>query len=312
MSAVTVVSFDAGDPARAERIKRRRRARPRDRAMRVVLQAFLIGVAVTWLIPIAGAVYSSFRPYAETSEKGFFSWPDAFTLQNYRDAWSQGEMRHHYWVTALIVIPAVLITLLLSSLVAFGVSRFSWRFNIVLLLLFTAGNLLPQQVLAQPLFQMYKRMPLPSFLSDTGYMLGSTWGIITIHVAFQTGFCTFVLSNYMKTLPAELTEAAWIDGAGVVRQFWQVTLPLCRPALAALATLQFTWVFNDFFWAVLLENQGRDRPITSSLANLGGQFFTNDNLIAAGSMLVAIPTLVVYLVLSRHFVAGLTLGASKG
>jgi len=133
-----------------------------------------------------------------------------------------------------------------------------------------------------------------------------------IHIAFQLGFCTFVLSNYMKTLPAEISEAAMIDGAGVLRQFWQVTIPLCKPALAALATLQFTWVFNDFFWAVLLQNQGRDRPITSSLANLGGQFFTNDNLIAAGSVLVAIPTLVVYLILQRQFVSGLTLGSTKG
>jgi multiple sugar transport system permease protein len=291
---------------------RRRRTRSRDRVLRAFLHVFLIAMAVAWLVPILGALYSSFRPYTETSQKGFFSWPDSFTLQNYRNAWNQGDMTHHYWMTALIVIPAVTITLVLSSLVAFGVSRFSWRFNIVLLLLFTAGNLLPQQVLAQPLFQMYKRIPLPGFMSDTGYMLGSTVGIVTIHVAFQTGFCTFVLSNYMKTLPAEISEAAMIDGAGVLRQFWQVTLPLCKPALAALATLQFTWVFNDFFWAVLLENQGRDRPITSSLANLGGQFFTDDNLVAAGSMLVAIPTLVVYLILQRQFVSGLTLGASKG
>jgi len=290
----------------------RPRVRTRDRVMRGGLHLFLIVMAIGWLIPVVGAIYSSLRPYDETSRKGFLSLPDTLTLQNYRDAWGQGQMRHHYWMTALIVIPAVLITLLLSSLVAFGVSRFTWRLNIVLLLLFTAGNLLPQQVIAQPLFQMYKRIPLPGFLSDTGYMLGSTAGLVTIHVAFQIGFCTFVLSNYMKTLPAELTEAAMIDGAGVLRQFWQVTLPLCRPALAALATLEFTWVFNDFFWAVLLENQGADRPITSSLANLGGQFFTNDNLVAAGSMLVAFPTILVYLLLQRQFVSGLTLGASKG
>jgi multiple sugar transport system permease protein len=303
MTALTLQSTAVGT---------RERTWSRKRGMRLLLHVFLITIAIGWLIPIVGALYSSFRPYAETSEKGFLSWPDTLTLENYRNAWDQGDMRHHYWVTALIVIPAVVITLFLSSIVAFGVSRFSWRFNIVLLLLFTAGNLLPPQVLAQPLFQMYKRMGLPSFLSDTGFMLGSTVGIITIHVAFQIGFCTFVLSNYMKTLPNELTEAAVIDGAGVWRLFWQVTLPLCKPALAALATLQFTWVFNDFFWAVLLENQGADRPITSSLANLGGQFFTDDNLIAAGSMLVAIPTLVVYLILQRQFISGLTLGASKG
>ncbi len=217
-------------------VSRRERALTRKRAARGALHVFLIVMAIGWLVPIVGAVYSSFRPYAETSAKGFLSWPDTLTLQNYRNAWNQGDMTRHYWVTAMIVIPAVILTLLLSSFVAFGISRFSWRFNIVLLLFFTAGNLLPPQVLAQPLFQMYKRIGLPSVLSDTGYMLGSTVGIITIHVAFQIGFCTFVLSNYMKTLPHELTEAAVIDGAGVLRLYWQVTMPLCRPALAALAT----------------------------------------------------------------------------
>lgn len=305
---MTVALTTPAPVALSPKVKRSRQARVR----RGALHVFLVVMAIGWLVPIGGAVYSSLRPYEETAEKGFLSFPDTLTLQNYRDAWNQGQMSHHYWITALIVIPSVLITLLFASFVAFGVSRFQWRFNLTLLLVFTAGNLLPPQVLAQPLFQMYKRMPLPGFLSDTGYMLGSTVGLITIHVAFQVGFCTFVLSNYMKTLPAEIGEAAKIDGAGVMRQFFQIILPLCKPVLAALATLQFTWVFNDFFWAVLLENQGADRPITSSLANLGGQFFTNDNLVAAGSMLVAFPTLAVYLILQKQFVGGLTLGSSKG
>ncbi len=279
---------------------------------RVLLHAFLIGIAAIWILPLAGALYSSFRPYGETSTRGFFSLPETLTLDNYTNAIDQGDMIHHYWNTFLIVVPALLLTLLLSSFVAFGVSRFSWRFNIVLLVFFTAGNLLPQQVLAQPLFQFYKRIPLPEFLSDSGSLLGSLIGIIAIHVAFQTGFCTFVLSNYMKTLPREISEAAMVDGAGVLRQFFQLILPLCRPALAALATLEFTWIYNDFFWAVLLEQQGADRPITSSLANLGGQFFSDDNLIAAGSMLIAMPTLFIYLILQRQFISGLTLGSAKG
>jgi multiple sugar transport system permease protein len=279
---------------------------------RLGLHVFLISAALLWLVPIAGALYASFRPYSETSENGFFSWPETLTLQNYRDALDQGNMIHHYWNTFLIVAPALILTLLLSSMVAFGVSRFSWRFNITLLVFFTAGNLLPQQVIIQPLFQIYRRIALPSFLTDTGYMLGSTLGIVLIHVAFQTGFCTFVLSNYMKTLPRELGEAAMVDGASVPRQFFQVILPLCRPALAALATLEFTWIYNDFFWAVVLEREGADRPITSSLANLGGQFFTNDNLVAAGSVLVALPTLIVYLILQKQFISGLTLGSAKG
>ena len=105
---------------------------------------------------------------------------------------------------------------------------------------------------------MFKAMPWPDFLSDTntGDLLGTKIAVIIIHVAFQTGFCTFVLSNYMKTIPKELGEAALVDGASVVRQFFQIVMPLCRPALAALATLEFTWLYNDFFWGVVLLNQG--------------------------------------------------------
>ncbi len=116
----------------------------------------------------------------------------------------------------------------------------------------------------------------------------------------------------MKLLPKSLNEAARIDGAGVWKQYWQIIMPLTLPALAALATLEFTWIYNDFFWAVVLEQRGADRPITSSLANLGGEFSTDDNLIAAASMFVALPTLIVYLALQRYFIAGLTVGSEKG
>ena len=153
---------------------------------------------------------------------------------------------------------------------------------------------------------------LPIWLSNSGKLNGSTWGLILIHIAFQSGFCTFVLSNYMKLLPKSLNEAARIDGAGVWKQYWQIIMPLTLPALAALATLEFTWIYNDFFWAVVLEQQGADRPITSSLANLGGEFFTDDNLIAAASMFVALPTLIVYFALQRYFIAGSDDRGGKG
>lgn len=282
------------------------------RASRVVLYVFLSLTALVWIIPIFGAVFASFRPFSETVREGAFSWPNSFTLDNYREAWEQGDILKKYWNTALILIPALALTLFFSSMVAFAASRYSWKFNITFLVLFTAGNLLPQQIIIQPLFQMYNRVPLPDFMSNSGKLNGSTWGLILIHVAFQSGFCTFVLSNYMKLLPKSLNEAARVDGASMWVLYWQVIMPLTRPALAALATLEFTWIYNDFFWAVVLEQQGADRPITSSLANLGGEFATDDNLIAAASMFVAIPTLIVYLALQKHFIAGLTLGADKG
>ncbi len=286
--------------------------KPRVRPLRVLLYVFIALTALVWIVPIAGAIFASFRPFADTVRDGFFSRPRSLTLDNYRNAWNQGDIPRKYWNTVLILAPALVITLFFSSMVAFVCSRFSWRFNIALLSLFTAGNLLPQQIIIQPLFQFYNRIELPTFLSNSGKLNGSTWGLILIHIAFQSGFCTFVLSNYMKLLPKSLNEAARVDGAGVWKQYWQIIMPLTLPALAALATLEFTWIYNDFFWAVVLEQQGADRPITSSLANLGGEFFTDDNLIAAASMYVALPTLIVYFALQRYFIAGLTIGADKG
>ena len=285
----------------------------RVRPARVALHAFLITTAVVWMIPIIGAIYVAFRPYGETSKNGIFTWPKKLMLSNFTGAFKQGEMARHFWVTMLIVVPALVLTLMLASFMAFAVSRYSFKFNLALLVLFTAGNLMPQQVLIQPLFQMYRRIPLPAFLSpNSGHMNNSIFGVIIIHVAFQVGFCTFVLSNYMKTIPKELGEAASVDGASVFKQFYRVIMPICKPALAALGTLEFTWIYNDFFWAVVLVSQGNDRPITSSIKNLSGQFLTDDNLIAAGSLLIALPTLIVYLILQKQFISGLTLGANKG
>jgi multiple sugar transport system permease protein len=289
-----------------------RRPRFRVRRRRVVLHLFLITVALVWLFPLLWAVYQSFRPYGETSAAPV-ALPQTLTLDNYVTAWDRAELPKYFLNTAIVVIPAVTLTLALASMIAFAVSRFSWKFNLGLLMLFTAGNLLPPQVIITPLFRMFLLIPDPFGFSSNGRLFYDQHiGIIAIHVAFQLGFCTFVLSNYMKTLPRELTEAALVDGASVLRTFWQVILPLCRPPLAALATLEFTWVYNDFFWALLLMPTGAKQPITSALNNLKGQFFTDTNMLAAGAVMVAIPTLVVYFALQRHFIKGLTLGSTKG
>jgi multiple sugar transport system permease protein len=285
------------------------------RGPRMLLQGVLIAIAVLWLVPMVAAFYASFRYFeSDSNVNGVFSLPKTLTLDNYREAWKVGEIPRHFWNTMYITIPALVLILFLSSMVAFACTRFSWRFNLFFLVLFTAGNLMPQQVIFQPLFQIYKNVPWPDLLSDTntGNLLGTKVAVIFIHVAFQTGFCTFVLSNYMKTIPKELGEAALVDGASVVRQYFQIILPLCRPAFAALGTLEFTWLYNDFFWGNVLLNQGIEKPITSSIAVLNGQYASDYNLIAAASMMIALPTLAVYLALQKQFISGLTLGANKG
>ena len=289
--------------------ERGRRLRPR----RVVLYLFLTALAVVWLFPLAWGVYTALRPFSDTQRSGYISFPSTLNFDNFLNAWSQGEFQLHYFSTLIVTIPAVIVTLLFASMVAFAVSRFSWRFNLFVLLLFTAGNLLPPQVIIVPLFKLYNSIRgVPEPFSDNGLLYNQYFGLILINVAFQTGFCVFVLSNYMKTLSKELVEAALVDGASVLRIWAAVIMPLCRPALAALATLEFTFIYNDFFWGLLLIKDGDRRPITAALNNLQGQFFTNTNLLAAGALLAAVPTIVVFLVLQRQFISGLSLGSTKG
>ncbi|MFD5778421.1 carbohydrate ABC transporter permease [Streptomyces sp. NPDC126933] len=304
----------ATPPAAGSRTRRAAPAggSPRGSGRQTGRHLLLGGIALLWLVPLLWAVYTSLRPYADTSEHGYLSWPGAISLDNYADAWNQSGMPHFFWNSVLITIPSVLGTLLFSAAVAFFVSRFDFRWNIVLLMLFTAGNLLPAQVLITPLYRLYLLIPLPGWMSDSFLLYNSVWGIIAIHIAYQCGFCTFVLSNYMRTIPKEITEAALVDGAPAWRQFFQIVLPLCRPAFAALATLESIWIYNDFFWSLALIETGDKRPITSALANLQGQYFTNPNLIAAGALMTAIPTLLVYFALQRQFISGLTIGSGKG
>ncbi len=301
-----------------------KRSRRRLRPARVILHAFLIGMVAAWLFPLFWAIYSSLRPLSDTIQNGYVSWPKSLGFTNYTTVWTQAEIPYYYLNTLVIVIPAVILTLLLASMVAFCCTQFSWKFNLIVLMIFTAGNLLPPQVIIIPLYTIYLHTPIAmlgsidigkfsfALFSDNNLLYDQYIGIILIHVVFQVGFATFVLSNYMKTITKEITESALVDGANVLRIWWSVVLPLCRPALAAMATLLFTFMYNDFFWALILLKSGDKRPITSALNNLQGEFFVNNNLIAAGALLACIPPIIVFILLQRHLVAGLTLGSTKG
>jgi multiple sugar transport system permease protein len=273
---------------------------------------FLTVMALIWLVPLIWTIYTSLRPKADTDKYGYFSVAGHFDLGNYVQAWTQGGFLTYLGNSILVTVPTVILTLFFASMMAFAVSRFSWRFNVTLLIMFTAGNLLPPQVLATPLFEMFKLVQLPYWLSDSGTLLNQLYSVVFANTAFQIGFCTFVLSNYMKAIPIELSEAARVDGAGVWTQYARVIMPLTRPALAALGTLEIIFIYNDYFWPLILIQSNNRLPMTTAVNNLQGEFLTDYNLIAAGAMITMIPTLIVYLALQRQFIAGLTLGANKG
>ena len=279
---------------------------------RLTLHLFLLSMAFIWLFPLLYALYTSLRPYADTARLGYVSVGGAYNLDNFVQAFTTGQLPTYFLNTLIVVVPAVLATLLLASMAAFVLSRYSWKFNLLFLMIFTAGNLLPQQVIITPLFRMFLLLPLPPILSDNGIWYDQYFGVIAIHIAFQLGFCTFVLSNYMKTLPQEMMEAAVVDGASVFQIYRRVIMPLVRPAFAALVVLETTWIYNDFFWALLLMKSGERMPITSALNSLKGNFFVDNNLIAAGAIIVALPTMIVFFAAQKQFISGLTLGSTKG
>jgi multiple sugar transport system permease protein len=286
--------------------KYRNRQKTKDRLISIFIGFF----ALVWLFPIAWTFWTSLRPYQDIIESGVFSWPENLNFNNYTEAFRLMNITQYMANSFIVAIPAVFLTLFFGSLMAFVVTRYSFRFNLYMLLLFTAGNLLPVQLVYAPLFKMY--IWFGDLFGQRNLIYDQYWGLILVHVAFQVGFATFVLSSYMKTIPKEISESALVDGASVWRHYFNIILPLLRPPLAALSVLMTTWIYNEFFFALVLMKTDSKRPITAALGRLRGEFITDWNMLAAGAIMAALPTLVIFFLLKRQFVSGLTLGSTKG
>jgi len=263
--------------------------------------AFLIVLTILWLVPMIAAVITSLRTMADINANGFWSIPAEISFGNFERAWNQANVSAYLGNSFLITIPSLFFMLLLSSLSSFALARYKFRWNLPLYFMFVAGTMLPFQILLLPVFRLANSLGL----YDTH------WALIIIHTAFQMGFCTFVLRNFMKGVPSEIFEAAKVDGASEFRQYWQMMLPLSLPSMAALATLEFTWVFNDYLWALVLIRSDSLKPVTAGLSTLQGQFVSDWTLITAGAILATLPTIFVFVFLQRYFIQGLTLGSNK-
>ena len=275
--------------------------RKKTSAGRIALYIFLIIFTLVYMSPFFSAIITSLRTMDDISLNGFWSIPREITFQNYIDAWTQGRVSQYLLNSFIITIPALIGTIFLSSLSAFALARYKFRGNRLIFFMYVAGTMLPFQILLLPVFLLTSRLGLYDTYA----------GVILIHVAFQLGFCTFVLRNFMRTLPSEIFDAARIDGASEFDLYWRIGMPLTVPAIAAVTVLEFTWIFNDYLWALILVQNDELLPVTAGLSTLQGQFVTNWPLIVAGALLAAVPTLVVFFVLQRYFIGGLTLGATK-
>ncbi|MBB5398267.1 carbohydrate ABC transporter permease [Paraburkholderia youngii] len=256
-----------------------------------------------WLLPMIAVLITSVRSTEELSEGNYWGWPKHFAMfDNYREALTTSPMLHYFWNSVLITVPSVVGSIALAAMAGFALAIYRFRGNSTLFATFVAGNFVPIQVLMIPVRDLSLQLGLFNTVS----------ALILFHVSFQTGFCALFLRNFIKQLPFELVEAARIEGANEWTVFFRIVLPLIRPALAALAILVFTFVWNDYFWALCLTQGDDAAPITVGVAALKGQWTTAWNLVSAGSILAALPSVMMFFAMQKHFVAGLTFGATKG
>ena len=200
----------------------------------------------------------------------------------------------------LIAVPAVAGAVALACMAGYALARYQFRGNGLLLALFVAGNFVPFQVLMIPVRELF---------IDTLRIYDTRFALILFHATFQAGFATLFMRNFIKQLPEALIEAARLEGASELGIFWRIALPLVRPAIAGVAVLIFTFVWNDYFWALVLVHSDDVRPVTAGLQSLRGLWVTSWHLLSAGSIVAAVPPVVLFFLMQRHFIAGLTMGA---
>ena len=273
----------------------------RRRSRGVLFHAVMAPLTLLWVLPIFFVIVVAVRSFDDLSINGLGSLPKSFTLDGFVQAATEVELAHALWNSVLLTVPAVVLALGLSSMAAFGLSRYEIPCRRVVLLLMLAGNLLPPQVLLIPVAKM----------SENIGTYDAIVGLVAIHVGFGMGFYTFVLHGFMRGIPREVTEAAVVDGAGTWQVYWRIVMPLSRPAIAALAALATTWIYNDLVWALTVLQSQAKFPITAALVNLGGSYATQWNVVASGALIAALPTALVFFAFQRHFVSGLLVGSTK-
>ena len=268
--------------------------------------AIAIVIAVLWTVPTLGLLVTSFRPELDIRRSGWWSFftDPQFTFDNYNEVLYGGTNFAALFVNSLVItLPSVLIPITLALLAAYAFAWIPFRGRNFLFVAVFALQVVPIQVTLIPLLSLYV---------DTG-LNGSFWTIWLSHSIFALPLAIFLLHNFMKEIPASLIEAARIDGAGHVKIFFQVLLPLLTPAIAAFAVFQFLWVWNDLLVGLTFGAGAPNVvPITVRLADMVGTRGSDWYLLSAGAFIAIILPLAVFLALQRYFVRGLLAGSVKG
>ena len=268
-----------------------------------VLYKLALPVAlILWLLPLLGVAMTSLKPSSDLAQGNYFGLPSYLAFSNYADVFNNSPIGQYILNSFKVTIPTVIGAVAISCLSGFALAVYRFRMNLVLFFLFVAGNFVPFQILM---------VPVRDLTVSTG-LYNTITGLALFHIAFQSGFCTLFMRNFIKGLPFELIESARVEGVSEFRIFWYIVLPLMRPAIAALSVLVFTFIWTDYFWATVLTTSAETQPVTAGLYSLNGQWIAQWQLVSAGSIIAAMPPVLMFFLMQKHFIAGLTLGATKG
>ena len=272
------------------------------RSWQLTYQTLLPLALIMWLLPLIAVAIFSIKPLSDFSQGNYWGLPSTFEgFNNYGKVFFESDMPRYMWNSVMITVPTVIGAVALSCLTGFALGVYKFKGNLLIFFMFVAGNFVPFQILMVSVRDLTVNMGL----YDTKL------GLVLFHIAFQTGFCTLFMRNFIRALPFELIEAARVEGVAEWRIFWFVVIPLMKPALAALAVLIFTFIWNDYFWAVVLTQGPGAQPVTAGITSFNSQYVAQYHLMSAGSIVAALPPVAMFFMMQKHFIAGLTLGAVK-
>jgi len=292
----------------APALSRRAPAHRRPRPIRVVIYILLASAALFYLLPVYLLLITGMKSFQEVSLARMWDLPSGMHFDSYAKAWngkaSEGisGLAPNFLNSMYLTIPATLLSALLGSVNGYVLSKWKFRGSDVLFPVLLFGMFIPYQSILIPLVQVLQRMGL----------YGSLPGLIFVHVVYGIPITTLIFRNYYAAIPTELLEAGKIDGAGILGLYRHILLPISMPGFVVVMIWQFTSVWNDFLFGVIVTSRPAVQPITVALNNMAGSYIVEWNVQMAGSILAALPTLLVYILLGRYFMRGLLAGSLKG
>jgi raffinose/stachyose/melibiose transport system permease protein len=263
--------------------------------------AFLAFIALVSLGPLLWAFISSFKSYAEINSSAL-SLPSSLRFKNYADAFKYAPIGIFFLNSVIITGSSIVLTLFCVCPCAYVVSRFKFRARGIIILLASAALLLPAQALSQPLFTLLNNLSI----------FDTKRGLVLVYAAFGIPITFFIMASYYRTIPMEMEEAAYIDGAGFLQTFNTVVLPLAKPGIITAAVLRFMEAWNEFYFALILTSGKTARTIPIALNYYLGTFANNYAALFAAVIMTVLPTIVLFIMAQEQVIESLTAGAVKG